>query len=59
MTNFQLRAPRASRNARARPLPRMLKLTVPALAVGALAASAAAAETAPAAGATANDAAML
>ncbi|HHT8899853.1 TPA: TonB-dependent copper receptor [Burkholderia cenocepacia] len=59
MTNFQLRAPRASRNARARPLPRMLKLTVPALAVGALAASAAAAETAPAAGATANVAAML
>ncbi|MGC3027338.1 hypothetical protein ACPUER_19695, partial [Burkholderia sp. DN3021] len=51
MTIFQLRAPRASRNACARRVPRMLKLTVPALAVGALAATAAAAETARAAGA--------
>ncbi|KML48184.1 TonB-dependent receptor [Burkholderia cepacia] len=59
MTIFQLRAPRASRNACARRMPRMLKLTVPALAVGAMAASAAAAETAHAAGAPADDAAAL
>ncbi|WP_193100962.1 TonB-dependent copper receptor [Burkholderia sp. Z1] len=59
MTIFQLRAPRASRNACARRMPRMLKLTVPALAVGAMAASAAAAETARAAGAPADDAAAL
>ncbi|KWU25009.1 MULTISPECIES: TonB-dependent copper receptor [Burkholderia] len=59
MTNFQLRAPRAPRNAGARPLPRMLKLTVRALAVGALTAGAAAADTAHAAGAPTGDAAML
>ncbi|MDN7428902.1 TonB-dependent copper receptor [Burkholderia sp. AU16741] len=59
MTNFQLRAPRAPRNAGARPLPRMLKLAVPALAVGALAANAAAADTTRAASAPTGDAAML
>lgn len=59
MTNSQLRAPRALRNAGVRPLPRMLKLTVPALAVGALAASAAAADTTRAEGAPTGDAAML
>ncbi|MCU9955104.1 TonB-dependent copper receptor [Burkholderia sp. BKH01] len=59
MTIFQLRAPRASRNACARRVPRILKLTVPALAVGALAATAAAAETARAAGVPADDAAAL
>ncbi|MEK7914347.1 TonB-dependent copper receptor [Burkholderia contaminans] len=55
MTIFQLRAPRASRNACARRLPRVLKLTVPALAVSALAASAAAAETTRAPGAPTDE----
>ncbi|MCA3870796.1 MAG: TonB-dependent receptor plug domain-containing protein, partial [Burkholderia sp.] len=59
MTNFQLRAPRASRNACVRRVPRMLKLTVPALAAGALAASAAAAETARADVAPVNESAAL
>ncbi|KWB38159.1 TonB-dependent receptor [Burkholderia cepacia] len=58
MTIFQLRAPRASRNAGARRMPRVLKLTVPALAAGAFAASAAAAETARAASAPADDTAV-
>src|SRR5437868_8880795 len=58
MTIPSLRAPRASRHCRARRVPRMLKLTIPALAVGAMS-GAAAAEAARAAGAPTDDAAVL
>ncbi|MDS0796024.1 TonB-dependent receptor plug domain-containing protein, partial [Burkholderia pseudomultivorans] len=59
MTIFQLRAPRASRNAAAPRLPRVLKLTVPALAASVMTATVAAAETARAAAMPPDEAGTL
>ncbi|WP_175686364.1 TonB-dependent copper receptor [Burkholderia anthina] len=58
MNTFSLRAPTASRHSRTRRVPRMLTLTVPALAVSAMTA-AAAAEPAGAAGTPTDDATVL
>ncbi|KWI50217.1 TonB-dependent receptor [Burkholderia pseudomultivorans] len=58
MTIFQLRAPRASRNAAAPRLPRVLKLTVPALAASVMTATVAA-ETARAAAMPPDEAGTL
>ncbi|MDR8732239.1 TonB-dependent copper receptor [Burkholderia pseudomultivorans] len=59
MTIFQLRTPRASRNTGAPRLPRVLKLTVPALAASVMTATVAAAETARAAAMPPDEAATL